>query len=177
MIHDGGRSTSVEAWYQPFKIKMLVYKRESKKVSMNGRLKIQKRKKNSKKLLLNLLINFTKMDDQKIRIDFHFQNIFRCLWANAICVGVNLGLRKWNWSKDSQIYTNTQLEELAKSILSKLRRIDQKSGGVQEEFLSMVAKIAEAKEKLDSGHEDSWPKEILDIRSGPCWACEASQVP
>ena len=81
-----------------------------------------------------------------------------------------------NHKKDSQIYTNTQLEELAKSILSKLRRIDQKSGGVQEEFLSMVTKIAEAKEKIDSGREDSWPKEILDIRSSPCWACEASQV-
>ena len=40
----------------------------------------------------------------------------------------------------------------------------------------MVTKIAEAKEKIDSGREDSWPKEILDIRSSPCWACEASQV-
>ena len=89
-------SAFVEAQYWPFK--MLAYKRESKKVSMNGRLKIQKRKKNSKRLLLNLLINFTKMDDQKIRINFPFQIMFRCLWAHAICVDVKLGLRKWNLS-------------------------------------------------------------------------------
>ena len=157
-------------------IKMVAYKRESKKESMNGHLKIRKPKKNSKKLSLNLSINFIKVDDQKIRLIFTFTIHFFIELTFGFLLVLQKRKKMRNHKKDSQIYTNTQLEELAKSILSKLRRIDQKSGGVQEEFLSMVTKIAEAKEKIDSGREDSWPKEILDIRSSPCWACEASQV-
>ena len=51
---------------------MVAYKRESKKELMNGRLKIRKPKKNSKKLSLNLSTNFIKVDDQKIRLIFTF---------------------------------------------------------------------------------------------------------
>ena len=52
--------------------KILAYYRESKKESMKDHLKTQKPKKNSKRLLLNSLINFTKMDVPKIRNDYHF---------------------------------------------------------------------------------------------------------